>query len=270
MRRQPIACRARSCARLRALSCAIRRPFAWPFAWRLARQLGWSCAVGLTFASAAARADETPKHEPTAHAPEAPQPLRGHGPEAPDSQFPSHVFQLRAHEPPRVQLAFQYGLNQPIFTHGFNAAVDVRYKRLILTYSHGQGLDATSFLNTTETRAGMTLAEPWTTGGGVGLLLIDELWVLADLKVHRFEASTSLDHVAYTNVTIGGEIGWRFFVWKGFNIALVARYWPNVYSTAGNGVTLHDANGKPFFHKPLEQGYAGFLGNVLVGWAFDL
>jgi len=59
-------------------------------------------------------------------------------------------------------------------------AVDVRYKRLVLTYSHGQGLNATSFLGSTEKAAGMTLHEPWTTGGGVGLLLVDELGFLPD------------------------------------------------------------------------------------------
>jgi hypothetical protein len=197
-------------------------------------------------------------------------PPRAHGPEASDDQFPSHVFRLEAHQPRRVQLAFDFGLNQPILLHGFNAAVDVRYKRLILTYSHGQGLDATSFLGSTEKAAGMTLREPYSTGGGVGVLLIDELWVLADFKVHHFEADTSLDHQTYTNVTIGGEVGWRYFVWKGFNVALVARYWPNVYSTAGRGITMRDASGRPFFHEPQEQGYEGFFGNVLVGWAFNL
>ena len=196
--------------------------------------------------------------------------VREHGPSAPDDQFPSHVFQLRAHEPQRVQLAFHYGLAQPIVSHGFNAAVDVRYKRLVLTYSHGQGLDATPYLDTAQKNTGMTIAEPWTTGGGVGVLLIDELWVLADLKVHHFEATTAFDHASYTNVTVGGEIGWRFFVWKGFNVAIVARYWPNVYSTAGSGVILHDANDKPFLHKPMEQGYGGLFANVLVGWAFGL
>ncbi len=104
----------------------------------------------------------------------------------------------------------------------------------------------------------------------MGLLLVDELWILADVKVHRFEAETSIDHRDYTNVTVGGEIGWRFFVWKGFNVALVARYWPNVYSTAGSGLRLHDAKGGTFVHAPLEQGFSGFFGNVLVGWAFDL
>jgi len=58
-------------------------------------------------------------------------------------------------------------------------------------------------------------------------------WVLADLKVHHFEATTAFDHASYTNVTVDGEVGWRFFVWKGFNVAIVGRYGPNVYSTAG-------------------------------------
>jgi hypothetical protein len=195
---------------------------------------------------------------------------RAHGPEAPADQFPSHVFQLEAHQPQHVQLAFHYGLNQPIVMHGFNAAVDVRYKRLILTYSHGQGLDATPFESSSEKAAGMTLLEPWTTGGGVGVVLFDELWVLADLKVHRFEAETPLDHQAYTNVTFGGEIGYRYFLWKGLNVAAVVRYWPNVHSSAGRGVTLHDASGKSFLHEPAQQGFGGVFPNVLVGWAFDL
>jgi hypothetical protein len=195
---------------------------------------------------------------------------RLHGPQAPDSQFPSHVFQLAAHQPRRVQLAFHFGLLQPAVTHGFNAAVDVRYRRLILTYSHGAGLDSTRFENAHEKSAHMTLQMPWTTGGGVGILLIDELWVLGDLKVHHLEAATASEHHAYTNVTIGAEIGWRYFVWKGFHVALVARYWPNVYSSAGRGVTFHDTQGKTFVHEPFKQGKDGLFGNVLVGWAFDL
>jgi hypothetical protein len=193
-----------------------------------------------------------------------------HGPHAPGDRFPSHVLQLAAHQPERVQLAFHYGLVQPLLLHGFNAAVDVRYRRLIVTYSHGQGLDATSMESAAEKTASMTLHEPWTTGGGVGVLLLDELWVLADVKVHRFEVATPLDQRAYTNVTVGGELGWRYFLWKGLNVGVVLRFWPNVYSSAGSGVVLHDGNGKTFVHEPARQGYGGLFGNVLVGWAFDL
>jgi hypothetical protein len=199
-----------------------------------------------------------------------PEPARLHGPEAPDGQFPSHVFQLDAHAPKRAQIGFTFGLSQPILAHGFNAAIDVRYGRLVLTYSHGQGLDVTPALSSNERAAGMTLQEPFTTGGGAGIVLIDELWILADVKVHHFVADTPVDHRTYTNVTVGVELGWRFFVWKGFNIDLVARYWPQVYSSAGQGITLHDANGRPFLHHPMAQGIDGFVPNVLLGWAFDL
>ena len=197
-------------------------------------------------------------------------PIRAHGPDAPDGQFPSHIFQWEAHAPHRVQIGFNYGLSQPLLTHGFNAAVDVRYKRLVATYSHGQGLDYARFETDREKTAGAAVKLPWTTGGGVGVLLIDELWILADFKVHHFLVDTAVDHLAYSTVTIGAELGWRYFVWKGFNVALVARYWPNVYSTSGKGVTLHDQSGTAFLDPPEKQGDAGFLANVLIGWAFNL
>src|SRR5262249_444590 len=134
----------------------------------------------------------------------------------------------------------------------------------------GQGLDYSPFATSAEKSAGAAVHVPWTTGGGVGVLLLDEMWLLADFKVHRFELDTAVDHQAYTTVTVGAELGWRFFVWKGFNVALVARYWPNVSSSAGKGVTLHDTTGKAFIDPPAQQGYSGLLANVLVGWAFDL
>jgi hypothetical protein len=196
--------------------------------------------------------------------------VRAHGPAAPDDQFPSHVFSWDAHTPHRVQLGFNYGLSQPLISHGFNAAIEIRYERLVVTYSHGQGLDFGPFETSAEKAAGATLNLPWTTGGGVGVLLFDEVWLLADFKVHHFEVTTAVDHPSYTTVTVGGEFGWRFFVWKGFNISFVARYWPNVYSTSGDGVTLHDQSGKTFIDPPAQQGYSGFLANVLVGWAFTL
>src|SRR5687767_8984669 len=83
---------------------------------------------------------------------------RAHGAEAERRQFPSHVFQLRAHQPPAVQLTFHFGLIQPIVMRGFNAAVDVRYKRLLLSYSHGHGLDASRFVTARERAADMSLA----------------------------------------------------------------------------------------------------------------
>jgi hypothetical protein len=210
-------------------------------------------------------------NEPLAHSPGTEESsARLHGPAAPDGEFPSHVFRLQARAPDRVELGFNFGLSQPILAHGFNAAVDLRYRRLFFTYSHGQGLDYTFFATQAEKDAGLRVQLPWTTGGGVGVVLIDELWILADVKVHHFVLDSPADHYAYTNVTVGAEIGWRYFVWKGFNVAFVGRYWPNVYSTAGKGVVVHGKNGSTFVDPPEAQGYHGLLANVLVGWMFDL
>lgn len=201
---------------------------------------------------------------------EAASAASAHGPAASSRQFPSHVFQRSAHQPPGTQLAFHFGLVQPILLKGMNAAVDVRYKRLVLTYSHGQGLDVTRFLSAEEKAAGMMLREPWTTGGGVGLTLVDELWLLVDFKVHRFEADTDADQQTYSTMTLGAELGYRYFLWKGLNVALVLRYWPTIWASTGKSMVLQGSQGESLVHEPMQQGYAGFFANVLLGWAFNL
>ncbi len=135
----------------------------------------------------------------------------GHAAEAPWSQVPSHVFRLapRAHEAP--QLSVHFGLLQPVLFRGFNAAIDLRWRRLLISYSHGQGLDYSASpsvgLTPAEANAGMRLMSPWTTGGGVGVVLIDELYVMADVKRHRYEASLDGDTLAYTTTSVGAEVG---------------------------------------------------------------
>jgi hypothetical protein len=188
-----------------------------------------------------------------------------HGPSA-GNQFISHHFRLGAHQPPGVQLGFHYGLLQPILFHGFNAAVDVRWKRLILTYSHGASLDFSVLLPQSERAAGLHVIAPFSTGGGVGILLIDELYILMDVKWHHYDLSLGAERASYETVTIGGELGWRFFLWKGFYVSPVVRYWPNVWSSAPHGVAF---NGRKLVHQPLHQGAEGFFANVLVGWAFN-
>jgi hypothetical protein len=112
---------------------------------------------------------------------------RGHGPSAPLTQFVSHRFQLEAHQP-GLQLAFHAGLLQPLFVQGFNAAMDVRVGRFVATYSHGEGLDGVgrTALLPSELARGADLGLTWSNGGGLGVTLIDELYVLVDFKVHRY------------------------------------------------------------------------------------
>ena len=196
-----------------------------------------------------------------------PPTVEAHGPAAPSNRF-AHHFRLRAHLPPKVQLGVHYGLVQPILYGGFNAAVDVRWNRLIVTYSHGAALDVTSTLSADERAAGLHAVMPFTTGGGVGVLLIDELYVLVDLKYHRYDLAIGAERARYDTFTLGAEVGWRLFLWKGLYVSPVLRIWPNVWTSApAGGVALE---GGALVHQPLNQGYGGFFANVLVGWAFNL
>lgn len=196
-------------------------------------------------------------------------PERGHGPDAPSDKF-AHVFRLKAHQPARPQLSFHYGLLQPVLLRGFNAAVDVRYKRFIATYSHGHGLEvdrAPGVLSSSEQAAGVRALMPYTTGGGVGAVLIDELYVLADVKVHGVDVRYAGGTTRYHTVTVGAEVGWRLFLWKGLHVTPVIRYWPNVHTTLpGDRLQLDDG----VTHRALTQGTGGLFANVLIGWSFGL
>ncbi|MCA2978949.1 MAG: hypothetical protein INH41_00410 [Myxococcaceae bacterium] len=189
-----------------------------------------------------------------------------HGPSAPLNQLLSHRFRLEARQP-GLQLAFHAGLLQPLFVQGFNAAMDVRVGRFVATYSHGEGLDGigqTALLDA-ERAAGASLGLTWSTGGGIGLTLIDELYVLMDVKVHRYAFAVGAERDEYTTLTVGAELGYRFFLWKGLHVTPVVRYWPNVWSSAPSGVVAGGLT-----HQPVAQGLQGFFANVLIGWAFDL
>lgn len=185
------------------------------------------------------------------------------------------AFADDAHTPSdRNELGFTAGLVQPLVMHGFNAAVEFRHGRWIATYSHGEGLEASAVSGTLTSReedAGMRLDLTSSTGGGVGYVLWRNLYVLADVKYHRYEAYAGSDLAHYSTVTVGGELGWRFKVWKGLTITPVLRYWPNVWDNApSEGVTVHTENGGTLMHQPAKQGVDGVFANVLVGWSFGL
>lgn len=199
------------------------------------------------------------------HAQDAP--TAAHAQHAPKSAFLSHHFQLAPHTHDTPELSVHFGLIQPILFRGANVALDLRFKRFLVSYSHGAGLDLSATpsagLDKRDRDAGLSLYTPWTTGGGVGLVLLDELYVLLDLKVHRFEASLDENRVKYTTMSVGGELGYRLFLWRGLFAQAALRYWPNVYSSLkGDKAQLgtHTHRAKDF----------GAFANVMLGWAFDV
>jgi len=54
---------------------------------------------------------------------------------------------------------------------------------------------------------------------GVGSTLVDELYLLADFKLHHFEVRVGADKQEYSTTTTDLALGWRFFIWKGLHIA---------------------------------------------------
>lgn len=179
----------------------------------------------------------------------------------------SHQFSSRAHTPQQLQLSFHFGLLQPLLSKGFNAAVDVRKGRFIATYSHGHGLDLTDLGPEDQRDAGIETRLPWTTGGGVGMVLIDELYALIDVKVHAVDVDHDGQGFDYHTLTIGGELGYRLFLFKGLHIAPVLRYWPTVWSSLASGG--REVGNSQVRHKPVDMGVKGLFANVLIGWAFE-
>jgi hypothetical protein len=206
-------------------------------------------------------------------APARAEPQGGHGPRASGAAFPSHHFSLLPH-PRGLELSIHSGLTQPIFLRGVNLAIDVRYGRFVASYSHGYHLvfsNAPGALTASEEAADLRVYAPYSTGGGVGMTLIDELYVMADLKLHHFEASAGAAQQQYSTVTVGGEVGWRFFVWKGLHVTPVVRYWPTVWDDQPvGGLRIATRDGGEVMHAPMQQGVSGWFANVLIGWAFDL
>jgi hypothetical protein len=167
-------------------------------------------------------------------------------------------------QPEQLQLAVLAGLLQPAVLHGFNAALDVRYRRFAFSYSHGAALDYSAnprlTLSSRDRRAGLQLHSPWTTGFGVGVTVIDQLYVLVDFKVHRYEAELAGQEQRYTTISLGAELGYRWFVYRGLFMNPTVRYWPTVWSSHDSvrlGAYEHEA-------KDL-----GLFANVSVGYAFN-
>jgi hypothetical protein len=191
-----------------------------------------------------------------------------HGPNS--SAFPSHHFQFAPHSPERVQLGVNFGLVQ-LALHGVNVALELRYKRLWLEYSHGEALTLNhlpSTLTAAERAQNLHVYVPYTTGFGVGATVLDELWVGMEFKLHRYEVSNGAGfEKSYETASIGPVVGYKLFIWRGLYTDLYARYWPNVASTLKHGEVSYAG---PEGERTHEAHDWGLFANASLGWAFDL
>lgn len=191
---------------------------------------------------------------------------QAHGPGT--EGFPSHEFQLDARSADTGQIGVNFGLSQ-LLINGFNVAVEGRYKRWVFEYSHGMNLDFNAAgevaLTAAEKRQSLEVFTPWSTGGGIGYVLVDELYVGAEFKGHHFEVDhPSGESLTYTTVSIGPVLAWRYFIWGGLHTNVYLRYWPNVWSSLEDDEHTFDTGE---VHKAKDF---GLFANVSLGWAFNL
>jgi hypothetical protein len=196
---------------------------------------------------------------------DAPPEERGFNP------LPEHHFQWAPSDVKHVQAGINFGLLQ-LALGGLNVAGEVRYRRLWLEYSHGMDLtlnDLGGFgLSNAERTQNVHLFVPYTTGFGVGVTLVDELWLGVEFKTHRYEVNAPGGPVAsYQTYSVGPVLGYKAFIWKGLYANGYARYWPNVASTLpDNKIALAGSAGS-VTHNAHDF---GVFANVSIGYAFDL
>jgi hypothetical protein len=90
--------------------------------------------------------------------------------------------------------------------------------------------------------------------------LVDQLYALVDFKVHRYEAELAGQEKRYTTISIGAELGYRWFVYRGLFLNPTVRYWPTVWSS-------HDSVRVAGYRHEAKD--LGLFANVSVGYAFS-
>jgi len=185
--------------------------------------------------------------------------------------MPEHQFQWAPSDVKQVQAGVNFGLLQ-LALGGFNVAGEVRYRRLWLEYSHGMELTLNDLrgygLSHAERTQNVHVFVPYTTGFGVGVTLVDELWLGVEFKTHRYEVNAPGGPVAnYQTYSVGPVLGYKAFIWKGLYANGYARYWPNVASTLpGDKIVLAGSAGS-VTHAAHDF---GVFANVSIGYAFEL
>ena len=155
------------------------------------------------------------------------------------------------------KLAVMAGLTQWTVWGGGNLAAELRLGRWVFEYSHGQALDLNRIeaigLSETERDAGVKVFVPWTTGGGFGYALLEDLHLLVEFKTHRYEVSGAdrNDSIVYTTFTVGPGLFYTFHLGEHVFVQPNLRWWPNVGDTLGraDATRLRGRDGNTYTHE---------------------
>jgi len=168
-----------------------------------------------------------------------------------------------------VQLGINFGLLQ-LGLGGFNVAGELRDHRLWLEYSHGMELTLNKLggfgLTQAERDQNLHIRVPFTTGFGVGLTLLDELWLGAEFKAHGYQVNAPGGRVSrYRTYSIGPVLGYKYYIWKGLFADAYGRYWPNVATSLDGGKIALTGTSGTVEHTAHDF---GLFANVSLGYMF--
>lgn len=188
-------------------------------------------------------------------------------------------------------VAVNTGLIQPLVLKGANVEVDVRWRHLVVSYSHGWSLELTEKLGDEMTGQHVSLHVPYSTGIGVGgSIELQRLRSVFDVrleaKVHRFSASyesedgRQLTRIAdYRTYTLGAGAYWTFVPFRdrndalhGIDFSFSVRYWPKIASSLSDDaiVYMNRTTDQEETHHAANIGIANtpLVVNLSVGYVF--
>lgn len=193
-------------------------------------------------------------------------------PAASSSSTPATLAKTVAPSRYTLRPSLMAGVMQWTLFGGGNLAGQVKYKRLVFEYSHGQALHYDrlgGFAQTAAERdAGVAVESPWTTGGGVGYQITPNLHLMIELKAHHYLVrDTTGDSIEYTTFTAGPGLFYDWYVTKNFFVQPNVRWWPTLASTYdSDAATLMSEDGSAYQHS--RHDLLPFV-NVNLGWTFD-
>jgi hypothetical protein len=187
----------------------------------------------------------------------------------------------------KFKFSLVFGLNQPIFTQGFNVEINYYTKYFVFDYSHGFNLHFKDKLVTDEAqKQHLKFKISHSLGVGFGYRVTRDFNIRIEPKIHVWnmyhdDKDYSKEHIlkTYSTYTLGLGTYYRWQPFrnaenfsKGLTLVPSIRWWPNVSSSLKNNEFeyFNRITNKTEIHKANNIGVANsaFFGNISLGYSF--
>jgi hypothetical protein len=187
----------------------------------------------------------------------------------------------------KFKFSLVFGLNQPIFTQGFNVEINYYTKYFVFDYSHGFNLHFKDKLVTGEAqRQHLKFKISHSLGVGFGYRVTRDFNIRFEPKIHVWnvyhdDKEYSKENILkiYSTYTLGLGTYYRVQPFRnaqnftnGFTLVPSIRWWPNVATSLKNNEFeyFNRITNKTEIHKANNIGVANtaFFGNISLGYSF--